>query len=172
MHFPPCTYKELADLAQALGIFAAALYFAIKLLLGYLFVNLTVKPVLSRVEDPNDDTSDILTVTLELSKGDRAAMALKEITVDVKPTKGDLEPLKQEFKVGPKKRNLRLTPGETYLFSSYFPVPRGQACQVMASVHGGSGLIEWPNGYWQSTAVSLPLANKALNSDAQKRRAS
>jgi hypothetical protein len=74
MNFPPCSYKEWAELAQAVGIFATALYFGTMWIFGYLFVNLTVKPVLCRTNDPNDDSSDLLVVTLELLKGERAAI--------------------------------------------------------------------------------------------------
>jgi hypothetical protein len=163
MHWPAITeWKDVAALAQALGIAAAAVYFGAKFVLGYLSINLTIKPIISRSTDPAQPDQDLLVVTLELVKGDRAALALEKLEIRLKSGFDAEQAVQLQTLVRNGTRALRLTPGESYTFAHVFSIPATQICRIEVFAKGASGLIGRPQAYWRCSAVSLPLLKPPL----------
>ena len=173
MHAPG-SWKEWSDLAQALALGIAALYFSTRLLLGYFMTNLSVEPIVKRQRTKNIE-NDFLLLTLKLTKGDREGMDLDRVVIAViDATDGASAVLHNhayEPRVADTNRALRLSPGETTFFSFHFTVPSESTCQIQVEILGRSGFLQWPKVYWKTLAVSLPIAsengpNLSLNPDA------
>lgn len=150
--------KPLSELAQAVALACAALYFAWKLATGYLFVNLTVELKTTRTQAYVG--RDYLVTEIRLSKGDRASLLLKEVTVFVQA--GDY-PQRSEGLTSPKipsgRRMIRLTPGESTVFSHSCQIPSHCICLVEVHIAGRS---DSPfTGHWKASTCSAPIAGNA-----------
>ena len=150
--------KQFSELAQAAALASAAFYFAWKLVTGYLFVNLTVE--LKTMRSTAYAGRDHLLTEIRLSKGDRASLLLKEVTVFVKagehPQRS--EKLKSPLIPGGL-RMIRLTPGEATVFSHSCEIPSHCVCLVEVYIAGRSNSPF--TGHWRASTHSAPIASNA-----------
>jgi hypothetical protein len=140
--------KELSQLAQALALVAAAIFFVWKLISGYLYCNLSLQMQVTRA--PKSAGIDYLTTELKLLKGERSSIELKSVKVIVNGVGFDLvSPL-----ISDGTRMVRLTPGESTHFSHMCEVDSRTACHVEASVDGKPSLLTM--GHWKASVHSVP----------------
>lgn len=170
----PKTWQEWSYLAQIVGVGVAAVYFGLRLLFGYLMINLSVEPTIVRRLRKNEEFDDTV-LTLKLMKGDREGMRLGRIAVSTSKTTDQevsfTQVAEQRFDFAGEPA-LRLSPGESTSFSFHFQVPRGEVVTLRAEVFGaGSGFVRWPQSYWQVRVVSLPEleANRSIERTSSSR---
>lgn len=142
--------KQLSELAQALALISAAVFFLWKLVAGYLFCNLSLQIGLTRI--PKYSGKDHLITEIKLLKGDRSSLLLKSIRIIVRTgTVVHETPLNSPFIPG-ETRMIRLTPGESTQFSHICEVDSDSVCHVEVSVDGKP--LWFTTGHWKASAHS------------------
>jgi hypothetical protein len=180
----PSNAKPWVDSAKVwveiLAYFFAFLFFLFKVVSGYFVANLSVGIECSRQSDPADKMTDLLTVTLTLSKGDLGSVQIHDIQVrnNGSPIK-EMESLYKELWRLPDERNekagkpteviwdddyrkkrspfITLGPGEQTQLASYCKVRSNQVCEIRAIIAGRAVWRPWtPSCQWRVSAVCLP----------------
>lgn len=155
--FKPEDYKNIAE---AVALVMAALFFLFKLVSGYLVSNLTLSVTCRRAKHPRNPGQELLAVDLTLTKGDRESALLKKITITVTP-QGKAAEAKQLQGLGikGKSRMIRLAAGEGTQFSEVWFIPRDSVCSVEVAVDARVGFVPVMlplEAHWKASTVSLP----------------
>jgi len=160
--------------AQVLAWALAAVYFIVKLVQGYLVIDLsvTVSPTRQHTNDPD---LDYLVASVQLVRGDKGSIRMHDAVLVVRQS-GDEQrtnlpihrfSFRRDGQFGPLLRldfaktssrvpTLNLAPGETVTLSECLKVRRDAPCVVEAFVLG-TGFASPVVGQWRASAVSLPL---------------
>ena len=167
-------------IVEILAYFSAFLFFAFKAWSGYFITNMSVRISCSRQRDISDRTTDLLTVTLILLKGDLGSVQIHDIQVrnndcPIPEMEGlgkelwRLKDRRDEQKPGEPTRVLcnwehnksrpfvNLGPGEETQLSWYCKVKSGDVCKIEVVIAGRPART-WPTTtcQWRISAVSLP----------------
>jgi len=167
------------DLFGAAALLGAAGFFLFKAIQGYLILNLSLQLESRRVRH---GLSDLIAITLTLSKGDRGTVRLHDISVKatdlfgvVYQPKGPSGPPEERFShqkpsaTNPSVRiiwsqrssrnpHLNLSPGETYQIEWVISTPSQIPIIIESAVLGRARL--WRRtGQWRATKISLPLGD-------------
>jgi hypothetical protein len=161
--FKPEDYKNIAE---AVALVMAALFFLFKLISGYLVSNLTLSLTAKRVKHPTEPGMALLAVDLTLTKGDRESALLKNVTITVTPVG---EPAERKPLASPSieglKRMIRLAAGEGTQFSEVWNIPIDSVCHIEAAVDARVGFMPSVvplEAHWKASAVSLPSAQLVI----------
>jgi len=149
-----------AEDAKTAALALGGLYFIFKFALGYLMINATLQTALRRQKITENE--DLIIASVKISKGDRECLQLDSIKIT--PT-GDFKFSHGDFidftGMRSPNRPLRLSPGEETSFEFAFKVPTDQVTKVDVELKGWSGpFSKRIKGYWYSSAISEPVAEK------------
>src|SRR5262245_47927953 len=133
-----------------------------KWIAGWNYVNMSVAIENRRTKSQLAEHDDLVTL-IKLKKGDRAALALDEVRLEVEAV--GMAKLAQSAsevmtELG---RKLNLTPGEETLFAFVNSVPKTANCKVIVTVTGktlGSRYTPArlnPKSIWKATEISCPI---------------
>jgi len=155
---------------KILALGAGGAFFLWKLFTGWLIVNLDLSIITER--EAKDESSDYLSVTLNLKKGATDSVWIKDISALVSPIVGapkeiihfsdELSRLQDDNGIinwqcrDEPGRKWTLSSGENLQLSCVVVVPVGIPVSVSAAVLGTR--LFWPPGFqWRASVVSLPL---------------
>ncbi len=133
-----------------------------KWIAGWNYVNMTLVIENRRTKSPQAESDDLVTV-VKIKKGDRAALSIDEIRVEIEAV--GVSKLVQSApevmtELG---RKLHLTPGEETHFAFVNSVPSMANCRVIATVTGKTIGSQYspvrlnPQSVWKATEISLPI---------------
>lgn len=171
-----CTWlsstENIKNIAETIAIFAAAGYFLYKALTGWLVANLEISIETDR---HSTDKKDLLAFKINLKKGSIDTLQIKDIKAriyTINMVTQQIEEIIQEFdfseierlKVDNKgkilwgstiKKNVSLSPNESFHLGRYCEVTKGQPVIVEAVLFGDRTF--WKKGFqWKATVVSMP----------------
>ena len=162
--------------AQVAAWLVGALYFVVKLVQGYLVVDMSVTVVPTRQASSSVDT-DYLVASVTLNKGERASFRLHDakIVVGQGETRQESKLDFQRFSFRRDKKllsinfekpsarvpTLNLAPGESANVATWFTVSSAEPCLVEVVVIG-TGFSSLVVGQWRASAVSLPLIKSGV----------
>ncbi|WP_156901650.1 hypothetical protein [Azohydromonas australica] len=156
------TGSVVEDIKTAAIVFGG-IFFIYKFALGYLMINVTLKPTLRR--QPLDESHDLIVVSAGVVKGDRECLQVNEIKVSVEGegTHSFLTPALIKFATQEAPGGLlRLSPGEETSFEVALKVPKDQVTPINIVLRGWSGPISRRiPGYWRASLVSEPYFAKS-----------
>src|SRR5262245_38293911 len=167
----------LLDWFQLAAIFAAGLFFAVKLWLGWFYVNMSLSGETHRL--PRDDDEDDLAITITMTKGGTGSVSLDMAVVRVTWPGGeseitdlqDVERLRITEKSGPVKgvrlydfdeswrgeKPYNLPPADSSIWSCHVVVPTKQVCTIRVLIIGKSR-FNLRSVQWRASLISLPVS--------------
>ena len=163
-------YAEVKDMVEILAIAAAAIFFAYKVLSGWLFVNVAICIDLDRKQVPNDPSMEYLAIMLNIEKKQTGSVILKNVRARVTSINGkeefaliNLEGIeKLKYEQEPSSWGLheeglkqRLTPGTTTQLSGLARVPKEKPVLVDVSMIS-RGDFHISDNQIRATKISLP----------------
>lgn len=162
---------------KIVALLAAGVFFAWKVLTGWLFVNLTVGLKLERIQ--KDDVTDYFAITLSLEKGSTDSVWLKHIEVRItssiapKEQRIDMTDETRRLHVHSKRlvwdqvesegRGIALSPGESTTIARFAEIPSQCPAHVEVVIFGDRTFWRKTGFQWRASAVSLPIG-KSKNS--------
>jgi hypothetical protein len=162
---------------QLLALIAAALYFGLKVLQGWLIVNVSLSVTTERAAlEPHRDG---LAVAVTITKGPIGSVRIDDTLVRVAHTGAaptterlvgtrrvslDLKQFRIDSDLSELTKNAiyRLPPGESTTWSCWMPVPSGEVCTIEVVVIGHQRPGRLP-AQWRASVISLPKT-PSLNS--------
>ena len=159
MHWPT-DWKQWSEFGQAAALFGGVAFVLLKAVFGYFMINLTIDPSVQRSRGRNRKVDDLL-LTIKLTKGDREAASVSTIRITLVEVAGANElsaftAQEHALRNPERDRSLKLSPGETAVFSYHFEAPTEAVYKFKIELIGGSGFFGWPRCYWVVSVVSLP----------------
>lgn len=171
----PVSPEQLSSLAQVFALVSAGAFFIVKLVHGYLIVDLSVKASVERIS--RGDGQDYLKLCVELAKGSRATLVLHDVSASLSHDQQDDEVTivfhgvgRLSYTTENQKRKrvnwsktsqqnplLQLAPDETARFESFAIVPSNAECLIDVRVLGRRKYGR-RFGQWVSTVVSVPAS--------------
>jgi len=181
---------------ESLALFAAGVFFAWKLLTGWLIANLGVE--IDTQRQMLDGSRDYLAVTVRLKKGATDTVWLTDVSLRVaaqplsigeqvaleafEPREARSEDQIIHFpelkllavqdgqidwsKADSEGKKLTLSPGESFQLARAFSVPSRIPISVEVAVRGDRTF--WPAGFqWHASAIALPVPDESPNSPMQ-----
>jgi hypothetical protein len=154
-------HEAIKNIGQALAWLAAAFFFIWKVAGGYSVINMSVALKAQRFHRNAD--RDRLKVRLELTKGDRASLLLKDIVLRCTADAStgavvDEQRIDEISRLNKQLSNtLRLTPGEATHFERAFEIPADAVARIDVRIQGKSFF----RGQWRASVVSVPEDREA-----------
>lgn len=166
---------DIKDIAETIAIFAAAGFFLWKAIVGWLVINLQIS--IDTERQSFDDKDDLLGFKINFTKGNIDTLQIMDIkarmyiiddeTQEIKKIvkefsfseiqylkrNSDKEILWEVEKI--KRKNIGLSPEESFHLGRYHKVPKGQPIIIEAALFGIR--LFWIKGFqWRASVVSLP----------------
>jgi hypothetical protein len=154
--------KSFAELMQGIALVAAAIFFGWKWASGYHAFDMSLALATRRYRRARG--SDLLVVSLILTKGTRESALLQSVRLHLSTPHDSNVPMSVEItdaQLVAANRTIRLTPGEATTFEHLLEIDPDVSVKVAAEVVATSGFFDLVfddavKGYWRCTAISVP----------------
>ena len=161
-------HECIKNFAQTIALIAAGLFFFVKLVMGFLIVNMDTSVSSQRFIDAQTGKGYLL-INVYLNRGENSSLELHRIRVRVIEFGEKSDPIIRDFKgvkrvvdgefqtweYATKNQYIRLPPGESTHFSELFDVKIEKAYFIEVSVQGRR-LNSTSHSQWKATTVSPP----------------
>lgn len=166
---------DIKDTLTAVAAFSASVFFIWQIVAGWLVVNVEVSIITER--QAIDDSKDWLAFKIVFRKGKTDTLQIKDIKARVRTQDGAIvqggefsfdeihklnapDNIVDWNKFNTDKKNISLSPEESFHVGRYTQVPSGVPLIVEMVLHGTRTF--WGRGFqWRASVVSLPTKNKA-----------